>query len=232
MSFILSIETTTMTCSVALLKNDSCWILKEEKEMGDHAQELTLYIQEVFKQAQLNLANLDAVAVSSGPGSYTGLRIGVSVAKGLCFSLKKPLLAISTLKSMAYGVLQSGKVQPQDIIVSLQDARRIDAFAAVYDAQLHEIEAPHFLTLEENSFQQFQQKGGRIWLCGNAASKMPLNKENLLLSEVDDPSARYMEALAAKKWEEQAFENLAYFEPFYLKPPNITKPNKNKYFKF
>lgn len=231
MSFILSIETTTMTCSVALLKNNSCWILKEEKDMGDHAQQLTLYIEEVLKQAQLSLADLDAIAVSSGPGSYTGLRIGVSVAKGLCFSLEKPLLAVNTLKSMAYEVLESGKIEEKDIIVSLQDARRMDAFAAIYDAQLNEIEAAHFLTLEEDSFQQFQQKGGRIWICGNAASKMPRNKENLLLTEVHGPSARYMEALASKKWAEQSFEDLAYFEPFYLKPPNISKPNKNKYFK-
>jgi tRNA threonylcarbamoyladenosine biosynthesis protein TsaB len=231
MSLILSLETTTMTCSIALLKGDACWILKEQKDMGDHAEKLTLYIQELMQSADLPLSALDAIAVSKGPGSYTGLRIGVSVAKGLCFSLNKPLLAVDTLKSMAYAVSTQHQVQNNDIIVSLQDARRMDAFAAIYDAQLNEIKAPHFLTLEEDSFQEYQKEGGKIWLCGNAAAKMPQTAENLTLSNIDGPSARFAEQLAFNSLQAKDFEDLAYFEPFYLKPPNVTKPKSNKYFK-
>ncbi len=227
---ILCIETSTMSCSVALTKVNNCWILKEEKDSADHAQKLTGFIQSVLTQGNVKLQNIDAIAVSSGPGSYTGLRIGISVAKGFCYSLEKPLIAVNSLHSLAYGASIKDLIQEHDIIVALQDARRMDAYAAVYNAQLEEIAPPQFLSLEADSFQKWATPSGRIWLCGNAATKMPLEYKNLRVSQVIGSSAHYLEQLAYQKWEQKAFEDLAYFEPFYLKPPNITKPKPNKYF--
>ena len=223
---ILNIETSTNVGSVSLSKDGFCWILKEEKESGDHARQLTLFIEELMELAKLRLKDLDAVAVSAGPGSYTGLRIGVSVAKGICYTLNKPLLAVNTLQSMAYGVQQFYKVGPNDLIVAIQDARRMDAYAAVYDHTLKTLKDSFFLTLESDSFLDMIGEGGRIFVCGTAAKKWSeiINHSSLIFTEIDGPSSRFMEKLSFEQFSSQQFENTAYFEPFYLKPPNVTLP--------
>jgi len=169
---------------------------------------------------------LDAVAVSTGPGSYTGLRIGVSVAKGICYTLQKPLIAVNTLQAMAYGLLLLHTLQENDIVVALQDARRMDAYAAVYNRQLETLKPSFFLTLEPNSFLELLPEGGRIWVCGNAATKWQslVTDERICFSEVLATSSRFLETLAAQAFEKENFEDVAYYEPFYLKPPNVTKP--------
>lgn len=225
MTHILNIETTTTVASVSLSRNGYTWILREDQGSNDHARHLTQFIQEVLQQADLSMQQLDAIAVSSGPGSYTGLRIGVSVAKGLCYSLDKPLIAVDTLAALAYGVQLAHPVQAKDQIISLQDARRMDAYAAVYNTRLETIKAPFFLTLEEQSFADLSAE--RLWVAGNAGPKWQASLQQtppyLAFSSVLAPSAKYMEQLAFQAFQQSQFENLAYYEPFYLKKPHITK---------
>jgi len=223
---ILNIETSSNVGSVSLCKDAYCWIMKEEKESGDHARQLTVFIEELMQTAKLSLKDLDAIAVSAGPGSYTGLRIGVSVAKGIAYTLKKPLIAVDTLKAIAYGVKLIDRPGPNDIIVSIQDARRMDAYAAVYKSDLSVLKSPYFLTLETDSFLEFLPEYGRIFICGNAIEKYStiVNHPSIIFSEVNCPSSRYMEQLSAEHYQQKKFEDLAYYEPFYMKPPNVTLP--------
>lgn len=225
---ILNIETSTNVGSVSLSRDGHTWIMREERESGDHAGQLTLFIEEILAAAGHRMQDLDAVALSAGPGSYTGLRIGVSVAKGICYTLQKPLIAVNTLQAMAYGLLLQQRVQENDIIVALQDARRMDAYAAVYNKRLETLKPSFFLTLEPNSFLELLPEGGKIWVCGNAATKWQslVADERICFSEVLAPSSRFLESLAAQAFEKGNFEDLAYYEPFYLKPPNVTKPKK------
>jgi tRNA threonylcarbamoyladenosine biosynthesis protein TsaB len=223
---ILNIETSTDVGAVSLCRDGFTWITREEKETGDHAGQLTLFIEDVMKMASLTVSDLDAVAVSAGPGSYTGLRIGISVAKGICYTLNKPLLAVDTLQAMAYGVQLFDEPGEKDIIVSLQDARRMDAYAAVYSNHLEMLKAPFFLTLESDSFLDLIPEGGHLYVCGNAADKWRglVDDDRLIFSSVKSPTGRFMEKLSAERFLEGKFEETAYYEPFYLKPPNVTKP--------
>jgi tRNA threonylcarbamoyladenosine biosynthesis protein TsaB len=201
---ILNIETSTNVGSVSLSKDGNSWIIKEEKESGDHARQLTVFIEELMDTAKLSLKDLDAVAVSAGPGSYTGLRIGVSVAKGIAYTLQKPLIAVETLKAIAYGVQLFDRPGPNDLIVVIQDARRMDAFAAVYKSDLSTVRSPFFLTLEK--------------------FKGIVNHPSFIFSAVNCPSSRFMEQLSCEQYLEKKFEDVAYYEPFYMKPPNVTIP--------
>jgi tRNA threonylcarbamoyladenosine biosynthesis protein TsaB len=223
---ILNIESSTNVGSVSLSKDGHCWIMKEEKESGDHARQLTVFIEELMDTAKIKLQDLDAVAVSAGPGSYTGLRIGVSVAKGIAYTLQKPLIAVDTLKAMAYGVQFFDRPAPKDIIVSIQDARRMDAYAAVYSSDLSTVKTPYFLTLEADSFLEFLPAEGRIFVCGNAAIKWRtiVSHPSIIFSGVNCPSSRFMEKLSYDIYLDKKFEDLAYYEPFYMKPPNVTLP--------
>lgn len=227
MALILNIETTTPVGSISLSKNGLTWVMREDLHSGDHARNLTLFIAEVIKTADRKLSEVDAIAVSAGPGSYTGLRIGISVAKGLCYTLQKPLLAVNTLQAMAYGTAQQNKIGKKDIIVALQDARRMDAFAAVYNAELEVVKAPFFVTLAADSFAELVLEGGKIWVCGTAAEKwveIASKSIPIELSEVLAPSSRFLESLSFSAFQHQQFEDVAYYEPFYLKAPNVTKP--------
>jgi tRNA threonylcarbamoyladenosine biosynthesis protein TsaB len=223
---ILNIETSTNVGSVSLSRDGHSWIIKEEKESGDHARQLTVFIEELMDTAKLSLKDLDAVAVSAGPGSYTGLRIGVSVAKGIAYTLQKPLIAVDTLKAIAYGVQLFDRPGPNDMIVVIQDARRMDAYAAVYKSDLSTVKSPYFLTLESDSFLEFLPEGARIFLCGNAVEKFKgiSNNPSFIFSAVNCPSSRFMEQLSCEQYLEKKFEDVAYYEPFYMKPPNVTIP--------
>jgi tRNA threonylcarbamoyladenosine biosynthesis protein TsaB len=219
---ILNIETTTNVGSVSLSLNGKTWIMREDFS-GDHAKNLTLFIDEILNTANIKLENIDAVSISEGPGSYTGLRIGVSIAKGICYTLSKPLLAVSTLKSLAYGVKLLNPVSENDLIVSIMDARRMDAYAAVYNANLDTLLEPFFLTLSEDSFEEWSKKGNRVWICGNASEKFQsISKGKFFFSNIHLCSSRFMEDLSFKLFNASKFEDIAYYEPFYLKPPNIT----------
>jgi tRNA threonylcarbamoyladenosine biosynthesis protein TsaB len=223
---ILNIETSTDVGSVSLSRDGHCWILREDRETGDHAKQLTIFIQEVLDALSLSLNDIDALALSTGPGSYTGLRIGASVAKGICYTLQKPLIAVDTLKAMAYGVQLLENPGQNDIIIAVQDARRMDAYAAVYSADLETLRAPFFLTLEADSFADMMPDGARIFVCGNAAEKWSslLSNPSIVFSSVKMPSSRFMEKISYEMYNANQFEDYAYYEPFYMKPPNVTIP--------
>lgn len=229
---ILSIETTTRSCSVCLSKDGQAWIVREVQSQSGHAEQLTLFIQEVMKIANLDLKELDAIAVSQGPGSYTGLRIGVSTVKGLCYALDKPMLAIDTLQALAFGAIQDD-YNPKAAYVALMDARRMDAYVGVYNADFEVLKAPYFATLAPTSFDVLLEnpKINEVVLVGDAIEKYQdiCTTNPLKISAVQLPSARYLSWLAYVAYQAQEFVDVAYFEPFYLKKPNITKPKKPKF---
>ena len=171
---ILNIETTTQVGSVSLAVEGNSWIIMEELESGDHAKNITLFIEEILKIADIKRWEIKAVAVSSGPGSYTGLRIGLSVSKGLCFALGVPLLGVPTLKALSYGLIENYKLNENDRIIALMDAKRMDAYAAVYDYKLNEVKAPFFLTLESDSFDVFIENDVFVKIAEHLVNKLPI----------------------------------------------------------
>lgn len=214
MSYILNIETATKNCSVALSLNGETVACVETADAGyAHAEKLHVFIEQVLEQAAITYSDLSAVAVSKGPGSYTGLRIGVSAAKGLCFALDIPLIALPTLEVLAKPLV--GKVD--GVIVPMLDARRMEVYSAHYSSTgelLREVEAE---ILDKQSYAQSAQT---LYLCGDAQEKLaPLFTAPhwQFHSEISYPSARDMGRLSEAKRQANAFEDVAYFEPYYLK---------------
>ncbi|MCL8007958.1 tRNA (adenosine(37)-N6)-threonylcarbamoyltransferase complex dimerization subunit type 1 TsaB [Gelidibacter japonicus] len=214
MSYILNIETATTNCSVSLSKEAEILVLKEDYNSNfSHAESLHLFIDDVFKEANLEPQDIDAIAVSKGPGSYTGLRIGVSAAKGLCFSLEKPLISVDTLEALAHQMqIDFG------CIVPMLDARRMEVYAAVYDSQYKQIRAIQSQILDEDSFKEFLEQG-KVYFIGNGVEKTKeiIRHPNAVFIENKLPSANEMGKLAYAKYKNGDIENVAYFEPFYLK---------------
>lgn len=226
---ILCLETATPVCSVAL--NDGCCTLglRETEGQNAHSEKITNFIREVMETAKIDYRQLDAVAVSQGPGSYTGLRIGVSTAKGICYAANLPLMAIDTLEAMAYGMKGKlgGQVAENDMLIPMIDARRMEVYAAVFDANLNKIEDTSALVVNENTFSELS-KEHRLWLFGDGAPKLGKlfeNQKNISVIDGFKPSAAYMRPLAEKALKEQHFVDLAYFEPFYLKDFIAGKPH-------
>ncbi len=219
MALILNIETASTNCSVALAKEGVILAIKEEDTPNySHSEQLHVFIQAVLTEAKYDLEDLDAIAVSKGPGSYTGLRIGVSAAKGLCFSLDLPLISIPTLESMAQ------QVNGGDFIIPLLDARRMEVYAAVFDKDRHRVRETRAEIVDEHSFEEFLQKG-KVVLLGSGAEKCKevLSGPNVIFNTEAVPSAREMASLSYQKFLDREFEDVAYFEPFYLKDFLITK---------
>lgn len=227
MATILQIETATPVCSVALSVNGETVALKEQAGQNMHASNLTLFIEEALQMAKLSYAQLDAIAVSKGPGSYTGLRIGVSTAKGLCFALDKPLIAIGTLQMMANGFLQQ---HPNygGLICPMIDARRMEVFTAMFDNKLQRLEAVNAKIIDEKSFV-LELDNHFVTFIGDGAAKCKpvLDHPNAHFVDANFNSAAYMSKLAFEAFHHKAFEDVAYFEPFYLKDFVFTTP-KNK----
>lgn len=226
MSTILQIETATSVCSVALSVNGKTVAFKEEKAPNIHAASLTLFIDEVIKSAGISYADLSAVAVSKGPGSYTGLRIGVSTAKGLCFALDKPLIGINTLKMMASGYLDQ---HPNfgGLICPMIDARRMEVFTALFDHNLAEVQHTHAKIIDDKSFS-FELHNHYIAFIGDGADKcrVALDHPNAHFYDSNFNSATLMSGLAFDAFQSKMFEDVAYFEPFYLKDFVLTTPKK------
>jgi tRNA threonylcarbamoyladenosine biosynthesis protein TsaB len=221
LSLILNIETATEVCSVALSRDGKLLSLRESKSGFTHSENITVFIDEVIKEAGLTLHALDAIAVSKGPGSYTGLRIGVSTAKGLCFALDKPLLAIPTLKALASGLISQTsnlKLETSDFFCSMLDARRMEVYCAVYDSELNEVEPTSAKIIEKNSFEKILESS-KVYFFGSGAMKCKtiLTHPNAIFIEDVFASALSMISISEKLFEEKKFENAAYFEPFYLK---------------
>lgn len=214
---LLLIESSTSVCSVALSRNGKIIAVREVDAPNKHAELLTVFCDEVVKEGKIAFAELDAVAVSKGPGSYTGLRIGVSAAKGICYALDKPLIAVGTLEAMASGM--KAEARPGELLCPMLDARRMEVYCAIYDHEGREIEpvAPHIL--DENSFSVLLAER-RIIFSGDG---MPKAKEmlgkfpNAVFTNAGNCSAKHLMLPAEKKFLAKEFEDLAYFEPFYLK---------------
>lgn len=224
MGIILNIETATKNCSVSLSEEDKILTLVELNEgQFSHAEKLHTFILEVLKTAHKSMSDIDAVSVSKGPGSYTGLRIGVSAVKGLCFSLELPLISIPTLTSMATSI----QVDRGDLIVSMLDARRMEVYAAVFDSKYQQIDETKAVIIDENSFNYFLHKG-KVYFIGDGAAKCKdiLAHKNAVFMETIFPSAKEMGRLAYEKYLRKDFEDLAYFEPYYLKDFVAGKPKK------
>jgi tRNA threonylcarbamoyladenosine biosynthesis protein TsaB len=224
MSTILQIETATPVCSVALAVNGVTIAAKEQAAQNIHASSLTLFIDEVMQMAKLNYEDLDAIAVSKGPGSYTGLRIGVSTAKGLCFALDKPLIGINTLEMMANGFLNE---HPNygGLVCPMIDARRMEVFTAVYTNKLQEFEAVNAKVVDDKSFI-LELNDHYVSFIGDGALKCApvLDHPNAHFLATNFNSATNMSNLAASAFLEKNFEDVAYFEPFYLKDFVFTTP--------
>lgn len=223
---ILQIETATQVCSAAVSVNGETIALKELAAQNIHAGSLTLFIEEVMQTAGLSYDALDAIAVSKGPGSYTGLRIGVSTAKGLCFAADKPLIGVSTLQMMAQGFLNRTPGYT-GLVCPMIDARRMEVFTAVYDAQLSEVLPVSAKIIDGQSYQE-ELAGHQITFIGDGAMKCngSILSANAVFSDLNFNSAANMSSLAFDAFDQQDFEDVAYFEPYYLKDFVITQAKK------
>jgi tRNA threonylcarbamoyladenosine biosynthesis protein TsaB len=234
MALILNIETSTEVCSVLLAENGKLVYEKESTEGMNHSRLLTVFIEELFAESKTIMKKLDAVAVSKGPGSYTGLRIGVSVAKGLCYSLGIPLIAVGSLDAMAYYASQSENLpagldaDENLLFCPMIDARRMEVYTALYNKNGENVQPVSAEIIDENSFSALLENK-KIILMGNGAQKCKdhLLHPNFLYHGPFQTSARFMQIPAEKKFEKNEFEDVAYFEPFYLKNFVATIP-KNK----
>jgi len=221
LTLILNIETSTTNCSVSLSKEGETIFLKEDYSDGySHAERLHIYIDEVLKESNVEPSQLDAIAVSKGPGSYTGLRIGVSAAKGLCYALNKPLISVSTLESLSYQVKTN-----EGIIVSMLDARRMEVYSAIFDYNHKQIRETQAQILDKHSFSDYLEKGN-VYFIGNGVekSKTLILHKNAIFIDGKLPSAEEMSKLSYDKYKKNDIEDVAYFEPYYLKDFVALKP--------
>lgn len=229
MPLILGIETATEVCSVSLLQDGKMISYKESAGNNEHSRLLTPFIDEVLTVAGIKPDKLDAVAVSMGPGSYTGLRIGVSAAKGLCYALDKPLIAVGTLQAMAAQVMAKLKNEINDemaLLCPMIDARRMEVYHAVYNQDLNEIK-PVEAAIIGTDFLAEETSNHQLILFGNGAAKcrdILSFRNNIVFLDNIGASANSVALLAEKKFFEHEFVDTAYFEPFYLKDFIAAKP--------
>ncbi|MBU3010481.1 tRNA (adenosine(37)-N6)-threonylcarbamoyltransferase complex dimerization subunit type 1 TsaB [Polaribacter vadi] len=225
MSIILNIETATKNCSVSIAKNGEILALKELNNGNySHAEVLHPFIVDVLKEVNLTTKEIDAVAVSKGPGSYTGLRIGVSAAKGLCFAFDKPLISIDTLTGLSYAIsIDKG------IIIPMIDARRMEVYAAVYNQDHQQIREIKAEVIDENSFSDYLEKH-KVYFLGDGSQKCKtiINHKNAVFIDDKFPSAKEMAKLSFIKYKKSDIEDVAYFEPFYLKDFVVIPEKKKK----
>ena len=221
MSLILQIETATASCSVALAKDGDVLAFKEVNERNIHAEVITGFIDTLMESAAVKYGELDAIAVSCGPGSYTGLRIGVSTAKGLCFALDMPLIAVETLEAMALGVINSNSnlLDEDTLLCPMIDARRMEVFTAIFDTEGNKIQPTSAAIIDGDSFKELL-KNHKVLFFGDGAEKcQSVLGENPNTSFLPGfvNSAIYLTQKASLKFKNKQFEDVAYFEPHYLK---------------
>ncbi|WP_223034732.1 tRNA (adenosine(37)-N6)-threonylcarbamoyltransferase complex dimerization subunit type 1 TsaB [Hanstruepera marina] len=221
MSILLSIETATTNCSVSLSKEGETFALLEDYNNNySHAERLHVFIEQILQENNISKSDLVAVAVSKGPGSYTGLRIGVSAAKGLCFALGIPLIAVPTLESLAHQV-----VVKEGVIIPLLDARRMEVYSAVYQADYNPIRNTDAEILTETIYLNYL-KDSPVYFIGNGVEKAKniIKHDNAFFIDGKLPSANEISAIAYNKYKKNDIEDVAYFEPYYLKDFVALKP--------
>lgn len=229
---ILCIETSTAVCSVALVDKGDVIAVRESLDGQNHAEKITVFIDEMMEEARISYKELDAVAVSMGPGSYTGLRIGVSTAKGFCYALDRPLIAVDTLAAMAHGFVSQQTTDNSQQTLStvycpMIDARRMEVYSAFFNEKLERISDTEALVVDENSFMELKQNN-HLYLFGDGADKLTSlfeSENNITVVEKFHCSATYMATMAEESFIKKDFVDVAYFEPFYLKNfvPGIPK---------
>ena len=222
MNHILNIETATKNCSVALAQEGKIILCKEIAEEGySHAERLHVFIEEIIQEAGITFQDLTAIAVSQGPGSYTGLRIGVSAAKGLCYALNIPLIAVDTLQ-----VLASQASISEGVIIPMLDARRMEVYSAIFNPNLvkqREIQAE---VITEASFETISEPVYFVGDCAEKCQSVLVKPNFVFLPEIKYPSAKEMSTLSFAKFQQSDFVDVAYFEPYYLKDFMITTSKK------
>ena len=227
MAIILNIETATKNCSVSIANKGEVVVLIELNDLNySHAEKLHPFINQALKEAKVSIRDIDAVAVSKGPGSYTGLRIGVSAAKGICFSINKPLISIETLRSL------SASISVNDAyIIPMLDARRMEVYSSVFSSDNKSVREIKAEIINENSFSEYLKKG-KVYFLGDGADKCKpiLVNKNAVFIDDKFPSAREMSKLSFDKFTNNEFEDVAYFEPFYLKDFIVIPEKKKKPF--
>ena len=240
MPVILNIETSSDVCSVAITCDGRVLTEKESTEGLNHSKLLSVFVGDVFKETGLEIKSVDAIAVSKGPGSYTGLRIGVSLAKGLCYALGKPLIGVGTLDSLVSHALISLDQYISDLAIEgdilfcpMIDARRMEVYTSLYNRKGEKLEEVSAKIINSSSYSKYL-KTHTIFFFGNGSVKCQslIEHPNALFRGPLKSSARYMLRLAEKKYELSKFENVAYFEPFYLKDFVATTPGNKVIKKF
>jgi len=224
MALILNIETATPVLSLALSRDGEIIASRHNDTQNRHAELITVLIDEMMHTAKCVYDDLDAIAVSMGPGSYTGLRIGVSTAKGICYAKDIPLIAISTLQAMALGMAR--EIQQNDALYCpMIDARRMEVYDAFYDTDSREVREVEATIVDEDTYAE-KLKDQLVVFGGNGAAKCKelIKADNAVFIDDFEPSAEFIATLAEKAFEEKTFEDVAYFEPFYLKVFKAGKP--------
>lgn len=221
-NYILNIETATKNCSVSIAQNGKTIICNQIAEEGySHAERLHVFIEESIAAAGITFKDLVAVAVSQGPGSYTGLRIGVSAAKGLCYALEIPLIAVDTLQALAaQATIENG------LIVPMVDARRMEVYSAVFSNKLEVKRAILAEVITEDSFQEYDETLYFVGDCADKCKEVLIQSNFVFLEDIKYPSANEMSALSYAKFLKNDFADVAYFEPYYLKDFMITTSKK------
>lgn len=234
MARIINIETSTEICSVSISENGVCKHLKihipEENslERSSHSKLLAVFIRDLLNENKILVSNIDAVAISGGPGSYTGLRIGTSTAKGFAFASNIPLIATDTMLIVAK-MAKKTVMSEFDYIIPMIDAKRMEVYCAVFDKNLEKISPTEAKIIDENSFAEYRDK--KVLFCGNGAEKCMeiMNVNNFIFKADIYPSAEYMAEISEGMFNENKFADLVYYEPFYLKDFVATTP-RNKIF--
>ncbi|HKJ41446.1 MAG TPA: tRNA (adenosine(37)-N6)-threonylcarbamoyltransferase complex dimerization subunit type 1 TsaB [Sunxiuqinia sp.] len=233
MTLILNLESSTEVCSVSLSNDGKLVDCIENNEGQNHARLLSVFANDLMERNQLSFNQLDAIAISKGPGSYTGLRIGVSLAKGICYAKQIPLIAISPLKAMNSHVvssLQQFQLENEESLLfcPMIDARRMEVYTAIYDGKNREIEPVSAKVIDNSSFETYLAEH-KVVFFGNGASKCKgkINHPNAIFIDDVSTSAQFMCTLAQEAYENKQFEDVAYFEPFYLKDFIAGIPKKN-----
>ena len=227
MSCILNIETSTDVCSVSVSQDGACIFSQEDHEGPNHAVKLGTFVDEALSFADSHAIPLDAVAVSCGPGSYTGLRIGASMAKGICFGQDLKLIAVPTLELMAVPVLLREEVEEGALLCPMIDARRMEVYSAVYDRALHEVRGIQADVVDAKTYREYLDRGP-VYFFGNGAEKCMevINHPNARLIKGVEPLAKWMFPIAERRIAQEKYEDVAYFVPFYLKDFVAHQPKK------
>jgi tRNA threonylcarbamoyladenosine biosynthesis protein TsaB len=217
MSLILSIDTSTKVCSVALHKDGKLLSINELYTEKSHSGMLTTLCENVVKHVGFTLQDLDAIAVAKGPGSYTGLRIGVSTAKGFCFALDKPLIAVNTLEAMAYQV--KDLYEASHLLCPMIDARRMEVYCQILDNKMNTVLETEAKIIDEESFTELLKQQKIVFIGdGSAKCQEKITHTNAIFPKIEiTPSAKTIGILATNLYEKSLFENVVTFEPFYLK---------------